>query len=155
MLTDFGKMVKKLMVDEGISQGQLAQDLGISPAMLSNYMTGKNIPEMETIEKCIKQFKLKNGKIRDIFTKTFSSTAEANHSIHLDTRFFKRERLDLLTQAIVVLMLYPDTPDKKQEPFDPRLEALRSRISDYFISLDIKTEYQPPAPAGGDSNIIS
>jgi transcriptional regulator with XRE-family HTH domain len=104
MLTDFGKIVKKRMVDEGISQGQLAQKLGISPGILSNYMTGKNIPEMETIENWIKYFALRNEEIRDIFTKAFSSTARANHSIHLDTRFFKRERLDLLAKAIVVIV---------------------------------------------------
>jgi predicted transcriptional regulator len=145
MLTDFGKMVKKLMVDEGINQGQLAQDLGISPAMLSNYMTGKNIPEMTIVEKCIKQFKLQNAAVKDIFSKVFSSTAEANHSIHIDTRFFKRERFDSLAQAIVVLMLYPDGPNKNQEPHDKMLAALRSRISDYFKSLDSMVEYQPPA----------
>jgi transcriptional regulator with XRE-family HTH domain len=147
MLTDFGKTVKKLMVDEGISQGQLAQDLGISPAMLSNYMTGKNIPEMMVVEKCIKRFNLEIEKVKEIFTQAFFSTAQTNHSIHIDTRFFKRERMDLLAQAIVVLMLYPDVPSQNQDPFDPRLEALRSRISDYFTSLDIKAEYQPPAPA--------
>jgi transcriptional regulator with XRE-family HTH domain len=138
------------MVDEDISQGQLAQDLGISPAMLSNYMTGKNIPEMETIEKCIKRFNLEGGKIKEIFTQAFFSTAQANHSIRLDTRSFKRERLDLLAEAIVVLMLYPDTPSEKQEPFDPRLELLRNRISGYFKGLDMKAEYQPPALVESD-----
>ncbi|MDR2445327.1 MAG: helix-turn-helix transcriptional regulator [Spirochaetaceae bacterium] len=148
-------MLKKLTVDEGISQEQLAKDLGISPAILSNYMTGKNIPEMSFIEKCVKRFSLRNRKIRDIFTKAFFSTAQANHSIHLDTRFFKHERLDLLAQAIVVIMLYPDTPNKKQEPFDDRLEIFGNRISGYFKSLDIEAEYRPPAPAGDDSGIIS
>jgi transcriptional regulator with XRE-family HTH domain len=145
MLTVFGKMLKKLMVDEDISQGQLAQDLGISPAMLSNYMTGKNIPEMKIVEKCITQFRLQNAAVKDIFVKVFSSTAQANHSIHIDTRFFNSERLDLLARAIVVLMLYPDEPSTNQEPHDRMLEALRSRISDYFKSLDSMVEYQPPA----------
>ncbi|MDR2630131.1 MAG: helix-turn-helix transcriptional regulator [Spirochaetaceae bacterium] len=155
MLTDFGKMVKKLMVDEGINQRQLAQDLGISPAILSNYMTGKNIPEMETIEKCIKRFKLQRGAVKDIFSKAFSSTAKSNHKIILDTRYFDSKRLDLLAQAIVVLMIYPDNPSKKQEPFDFELAALRSHISDYFKNLDIESEYQPPVLAGYGSDIIS
>jgi predicted transcriptional regulator len=108
MLTDFGKIVKKLMVDEDISQGQLAQDLGISPAMLSNYMTGKNIPEMMIVEKCIKRFKLEREGIKDIFSKVFSSTAKANNKIILDTRYFGEERIALLVQAITILQLsYP------------------------------------------------
>jgi predicted transcriptional regulator len=81
MLTDFGKMLKKLMVDEEISQGQLARELGISPAILSNYMTGKNVPEMRIVEKCIKRFMLKKGAVKDIFSKAFSSAAKTNHKI--------------------------------------------------------------------------
>jgi transcriptional regulator with XRE-family HTH domain len=105
MLTEFGKMLKKLMIDEGISQGQLAKDLGISPSILSNYMTGKNIPEMKIVEKCIKRFKLEKGDLKDIFSKAFSSAAKANHKIILDTRYFKEEWVDLLVQAITVLLL--------------------------------------------------
>jgi transcriptional regulator with XRE-family HTH domain len=109
MFTEFGKMLKKLMIDEGISQGQLAKDLGISPAILSNYLTGKNIPEMRVIEKCIKRFKLEKGDLKDIFSKAFSSAAKANHKIILDTRYFKKERIDLLVQAITVLLLSRST----------------------------------------------
>jgi transcriptional regulator with XRE-family HTH domain len=105
MFTEFGKMLKKLMIDEGISQGKLAKDLGISPAILSNYMTGKNIPEMKIVEKCIRRFKLEKRELKDIFSKTFSSAAKANHKIVLDTRYFKEERVDLLVQAITVLLL--------------------------------------------------
>jgi predicted transcriptional regulator len=105
MLTDFGKTVKKLMVDEGISQGQLAKELGISPAILSNYMTGKNIPEMETIEKCSKRFKLEKEGMISIFSKAFSSVAKANRKIILDMRYFKEERVELLVQAITALLL--------------------------------------------------
>jgi transcriptional regulator with XRE-family HTH domain len=105
MFTEFGKMLKKLMIDEGISQGQLAKDLGISPAILSNYMTGKNIPEMRILEKCIERFKLEKGDLKEIFSKAFSSAAKANHKIILDTRYFKEEWVDLLVQAITVLLL--------------------------------------------------
>jgi transcriptional regulator with XRE-family HTH domain len=105
MFTEFGKMLKKLMIDEGISQGQLAKDLGISPSILSNYMTGKNIPEMRIVEKCIKRFKLEKGDLKNIFSKAFSSAAKANHKIILDTRYFKEEWVDLLVQAITILLL--------------------------------------------------
>ncbi|MDR2072203.1 MAG: helix-turn-helix domain-containing protein [Spirochaetaceae bacterium] len=101
--------MKKLMVDEDISQGQLAQDLGISPAMLSNYMTGKNIPEMKIVEKCIKRFKLQNAAVKDIFSKVLSSTAKVNRKIILDTRYFKEGRLDLLVQVITILLLFHPT----------------------------------------------
>jgi predicted transcriptional regulator len=105
MLTDFGKMLKKLMVDEDISQGQLAKELDISPAILSNYMTGKNVPEMKVVEKCVRQFLLKKGDVKDIFSKAFSSAAKENHKIILDTQYFREDRIDLLVQAITVLLL--------------------------------------------------
>jgi predicted transcriptional regulator len=105
MLTDFGKMLKKLMVDEDISQGQVAKELGASPSIFSNYMTGKNVPEMEIVEKCIKRFRLEKGAVKDIFSKAFSSTARENHKIILDTRYFREDRIDLLVQAITVLLL--------------------------------------------------
>jgi hypothetical protein len=121
--------------------------------MLSNYMTGKNIPEMMIVEKCIKRFKLEREGIKDIFSKVFSSTARANHLIHLDTRFFNPQRMDLLAQAIVVFMLYPDDPSLNQKPFDSKLKALRSQISSYFKSLDTEVEYQVPALVeSGDSS---
>jgi predicted transcriptional regulator len=105
MLTDFGKMLKKLMVDADISQGQLAKELDISPAILSNYMTGKNVPEMKVIEKCIKRFLLQKGDVKDIFSKAFSSATKENHKIILDTTYFREDRIDLLVQVITVLLL--------------------------------------------------
>jgi predicted transcriptional regulator len=105
MLTDFGKMLKKLMVDENISQGKLAKELDISPAILSNYMTGKNVPEMKVVKKCMKRFLLQKGDVKDIFSKAFSSAAKENHKIILDTTCFREDRIDLLVQVITVLLL--------------------------------------------------
>ena len=67
MTTDFGKILQKLMIDEDITQKSLAKDLGISPSILSNYITGKNIPEMELAGKIIKRFKLKKNEIKKLF----------------------------------------------------------------------------------------
>jgi predicted transcriptional regulator len=133
MLTDFGKMLKKLMVDEGINQGQLAKDLGVSPAMLSNYMTSKNVPEMGVVEKCIKRFKLEKAEIKDIFSKVFSSAAKANHKIVLDTRYFKEDRIDLLVQAVTILLLSHPTlffPD------GPASIELSDNIKKFYAGLD-------------------
>jgi predicted transcriptional regulator len=141
MLTDFGKMVKKLMVDADISQGQLAKDLGISPAILSNYMTGKNVPEMKMVEKCIKRFGLEHKKIQEIFTKAFTSTAKANQSIHLDTRFFKVKRLDLLVMYIPVKKI------RVSRERDPPVHRKLIRVSE--------VEIHPGNPSFGKRNLVS
>jgi predicted transcriptional regulator len=142
MLTDFGKMIKKLMVDEGINQGQLAQDLGISPAILSNYMTGKNIPEMRIVEKCIKRFRLQNTAVKDIVSKAFSSAAKANHKIILDTQYFKEERIVFLVQVITILLSsYPTL----SLIYDSTLIDLEKDIKKFYINMErqeIKFESQ-------------
>jgi predicted transcriptional regulator len=142
MLTDFGKMVKKLMVDEDMSQGQLAKELGVSPAMLSNYMTGKNIPEMMIVEKCIKRFMLKEAGIKDIFSKAFSSTAKANHKIILDTRYFKERRIDLLVQAITILLLFHPTLEIFDGSILTNLENDIKRLYSYLERQEITYESQ-------------
>jgi predicted transcriptional regulator len=142
MLTDFGKIVKKLTVDEDISQGQLAQDLGISPAMLSNYMTGKNIPEMEIVEKCIKQFKLQKAAVKDIFSKAFSSTAKANRKIILDMRYFKEIRIDLLVQVITILLLFHPTLEVTEGSTLTNLETDIKKLYFYLNSQEITYESQ-------------
>jgi transcriptional regulator with XRE-family HTH domain len=141
MFTEFGKMLKKLTIDEGISQGQLAKDLGISPAMLSNYMTGKNVPEMRIVEKCIKRFKLEKEEVKDIFSKLFSSTAKANHKIILDTRYFKEDRIDLLVQAVTILLLSHPT---LFFPNGPTSIDLNDSIKRFYIWLDRRgIEFEP------------
>jgi transcriptional regulator with XRE-family HTH domain len=142
MLTDFGKMLKKLMVDEGINQEQLAQELGISSGILSNYMAGKNIPEMEIIEKCIRRFKLQRGSVKDIFSKAFSSTAKAKHKIILDTRYFKERRIDLLVQAITVLLLFHPTLVVTEGLSQTNLEKDIKEIYDILERHEIAFESQ-------------
>jgi predicted transcriptional regulator len=106
MITDMGKMLKKLMVDENISQNQLALDLGVSPSILSNYITDKNVPEVEVIGKLIERFKLEREDLKEILSKTLASTARHNYKISIDTRFFRPERVDILVKIITVLLMY-------------------------------------------------
>lgn len=133
MLTDFGKILKKLMVDEGITQGQLAKDIGISPAMLSNYMTGKNIPEMKFVRRCIERFHLQAGALRGIFTASFSSTARANNKIVLDTRYFEEERVNLLVQAITILLLSRPALSMR---YDSIFIDLEKNIKNFYTNMD-------------------
>jgi hypothetical protein len=97
--------------------------------MLSNYMTGKNIPEMRLVEKCIKRFKLEREEVREIFLKTFSSATRTNHKIILDMRYFKKERLDLLVQAITILLLSHPTLSL---PYDLTVVNLEDTIKKFI-----------------------
>jgi transcriptional regulator with XRE-family HTH domain len=139
-------MINGLIGEADISQGKLAKALGISSSMLSNYLSGKNIPTMELIAKCRDIFSLENEGIKEIFAKTFLSSAQSNHTIHLDTRFFNPKRLDLLVKAILICMLYPENMDYNIVKLpDPGLVRLGSLFSEYYKALDHKVDYKPPA----------
>ena len=105
--TDFGIILRELMARHNLNQGKLAKKLGVSSAILSNYITGKNIPEMKLVAKCIKCFDLQNKEIKEIFTRYFSTTAKKNDKIILNTEFLKPERIDLLVKLLTILLLYP------------------------------------------------
>jgi transcriptional regulator with XRE-family HTH domain len=141
--TDFGRLLRKLTAENDITQGKMAKDLGISPAMLSNYMTGKNIPEMELIDTCIRRYNLKASMVKDIFSKAFFSTATANHKIVLDTAFFKPERIETLAQIITIILLYPDSPQKNTSEFRFSMQDISKQAQREFDYLDKEIDYAP------------
>jgi predicted transcriptional regulator len=149
MHTELGKLLKKLNAGEDITQNQLAAALGLSPAILSNYMTGKNAPEMGFVGKCIKRFKLEGEAVKDIFTETLSSTAKTHGKIVLDTRFFKPDRIEMLIQAIIVLLLYPDSVNLDPDLKLGRIDIMKGRIKNYFDYLDKELEYKSIQEPGG------
>ena len=55
---EFGKILRGLMVKNNLWQVELAKELEVSPAILSNYITGDNITEMDFLAKCVKRFGL-------------------------------------------------------------------------------------------------
>ena len=50
----FGKKIKKLRAEKGITQEELAQKVGISVDFLSLIERGKNAPSFENLEKIAK-----------------------------------------------------------------------------------------------------
>jgi len=105
--TEFGKFIKQQIAKKDITQKKLAGDLGLLESLLSEYLAGVKIPEMDFVNKCIKYFNLKEKEIQESYTKYFSSTAKKNGKIILDARFFKPERIDLLVDILTVILLYP------------------------------------------------
>jgi transcriptional regulator with XRE-family HTH domain len=111
--TGLGKIIKGLMGQNDLSQKQLAEELDVSASILSNYLTGKNIPEMEFLAKCVDRFALKGKDLKNLFDKAFSISVQSSQKIVLDTRYFKKDRLDTLRQILMVLLLDEDCPSFK------------------------------------------
>jgi len=126
--TDFGKIIRKLMVKNNLRQEQLAKELEVSPSILSNYITGKNIPEMDFLAKCVKKFNLKNKDVQDLFFNAFLSSASNNQKVVIDTRYIAQERYETLAKSLAVLLLYPEKviPYGEYDPIDLYLPTVGS-----------------------------
>ena len=126
------------MVENDLQQGQLAKELDVSPSILSNYITGKNIPEMDFLAKCIKRFNLQNEEIKEIFTQYFLSSRKEHKKIILNLNFFKPERIDLLADFLTVLLLYP------YDDYTINPELSLTNLKNYLSQFHNDTCYIPP-----------
>jgi len=136
-VADFDTFLRELMARKRLHQKQLAKELDVSPSILSYYITGKNIPDMEFLEKCVNYFGLKGKELKTLFTNAFFSTAQNNQKIILDTRYFRDERLKPLVNVIVALLLYQG---KESLPpplsYHPKLTKLIENIKKSFDDID-------------------
>ena len=141
--TDFGKILRGLMVRNNLRQVELAKELEVSPAILSNYLTGKNIPEMDFLGKCVKRFGLEKKELADLFCSAFSCNAtSSHHKIVFDTRFIDSARIDMLVKFLTVLVLCP-TSCKTEYDADI-FGGLGKKIDPFFTYLEKKTDFHPP-----------
>ena len=62
-LTPFGKAIKILRMDAGISQKEMAQDLGVSSTFLSNMEMGRNKINPDWVEKISEYFHLRGAPV--------------------------------------------------------------------------------------------
>lgn len=60
----FGKQLKKLREERGLTQAQLAELIGVEPITVSNMEVGRNGAHFKTIEKLMKGLRV---KARDLF----------------------------------------------------------------------------------------
>ena len=131
--TEFGKILRGLMVKNNLRQVELAKELEVSPAILSNYLTGKNIPEMGFLRKCVKRFGLEKRELTDLYYSAFSISAEKRYEIVFDTQFIDSARIEMLVKFLTVLELYPTTLNDGNEK--KAIEELRFKIDDCYKAL--------------------
>ena len=137
--TEFGKIIRELLAKNNLRQEQLARELEVSPSILSNYITGKNIPEMDFLVKCMNKFDLKDNslEIADFFYKAFLSSAANNHKVIIDARLFDSTRIGMLAKTITVSLLFPQSPINTSGT----IEILENIIDEYYNMLKTETEF--------------
>ena len=142
--TEFGKILRGLMVKNNLRQVELAKELEVSPAILSNYITGDNIPEMDFLAKCVKRFGLEKKELADLFYSAFSSNAiSSRHKIVVDTRFIDLERIEMLTKFLTVSVLCPKMHSIGMFDTTP-IEDLGTMINNRYEALEKETDFHPP-----------
>jgi transcriptional regulator with XRE-family HTH domain len=138
MLTELGKILKIICTKADIKQKEMAKDLGISTGNLSDIMAGKTVPKMDILGKCIERYGIKGKEIRDLFSSAFSSAAKNNHTIILDTRHFKKDRVDFLIKIITIFLLQKDLYDFLMD------KKVKLDVITCYNELDSNVEYPLP-----------
>jgi transcriptional regulator with XRE-family HTH domain len=153
MLTDLGKMIKNLCTNADLKQEQLAAKLGCSPGTLSNYMNGKAAPDMDILAKIVDRFGLKEKELKNLFSKAFFSAVQNNQKIVLDTRFFRKGRVETLVQFIVALLLLDNKHSSSTTDIDPTLFSnIIRNIKGSYNAMDIEESLKLIQPSqGGES----
>jgi transcriptional regulator with XRE-family HTH domain len=66
MVTEFGKFIRKLRIDNTVTLRSMADDIGISPSYLSSVETGKRSITSSFFDSVAKYFNLGHEKIVDL-----------------------------------------------------------------------------------------
>ena len=112
---------------------------------------------MEMVEKCIKRFNPGGGKIRDIFTGTFSGTVQANHLIHkLSIRLLSENGKYGRASALIARKITQKTLNRsgpwftsirfntlKSELVDTRAGQIRFNMLQYFQTGKVEYPWGP------------
>ena len=139
--TDFGKILRGLMVRNNLRQVELAKELEVSPAILSNYLIGKNIPEMDFLAKCVKRFDLKKKELSEFYYSAFLISAETRYEIVFNTQHIDSTRIDMLVKFLTALELYPTMPNGGNE--NKEIVELRFKIDECYKALGEDTIFRP------------
>jgi transcriptional regulator with XRE-family HTH domain len=106
MATEFGVFIKKLILEKGIRQKDLANELKISESQLSNVLEGRSKYALDIgrLLKCQKYFALDKEKTIILFEKAFESSTD----IIFEGKYLEKERQNMLKGILTTLLLFHD-----------------------------------------------
>lgn len=82
----FGKQFKKIMLEKDINQRELADKLGITKAMITNWISGVRNPSLDSIKKI--------SSALSIDYNYFIESSDYNKNLNLDKKDFKILQLE-------------------------------------------------------------
>ena len=91
-LTLFGKAMRKLRIDKNMTQGDLAEAIGIGGAMLSAVERGERKMKPEILEEIIKYFKLDDIKAAELQ----ADLAESEESVVIYTKNKPHDEVEMV-----------------------------------------------------------
>lgn len=65
--------IRKLRIDRGLNQGQLADMIGVGRTAISNYEKGVRVPDLETAERLADAFGISFGELVDGYDRSSDS----------------------------------------------------------------------------------
>jgi transcriptional regulator with XRE-family HTH domain len=85
-LTDFGKALRKLRIEQGEKMQDMANAIGVSVSFLSAIETGAKSVPMEKVEKIITRYDLKGAEARELHSLAAKSKAMVRIKVRPESR---------------------------------------------------------------------
>jgi transcriptional regulator with XRE-family HTH domain len=115
--------IRVLLARKNISQKELAQGVGISPANLSTIINGKKDPSMDFLVRCKEYFELDNAGVIEFFKAALSSSKV----ISIDTSYISSPYVrGRLVDILASIILFPDMgySSSATENFEESVESM-------------------------------
>ena len=142
--TEFGCVLRGHIQNANHNQDKLSKELKISTGAMSNYLTGKAIPKMDFLLKCIKKLKIEPKDLPELFHSYFLSTSKVNKKIDFDARLITQFQNEMLAKVLTVFILTPEDTYRNYIDVNGR-NRLYTEIDTLFFSLKDRVEFNPPS----------
>lgn len=111
MTHEFGKVISQLRKDKGLTQKELADKVGVSDKAVSRWETGKNYPDIETLQRL--------AEVLDV---------SVNDLLSGDVQFAdKKNKRNIIIGIIIALLLY----------FFPIWHLIPVTVNDFFSAREV------------------
>lgn len=141
-----GERIKKIRLEKGLTQKQLAEKCGIDSANLRKYESGRQNPKIETVEKIANALGVNPMLLvyGEELSQTLKSINEVEEAINRNKRIFAREPNDEDMQYIINsnnrTKLKQDTIAK----YDSLNTLGQQKANEYITDLSEQEKYTKP-----------
>lgn len=143
-MNSFGENLKKLRIEKGLSQKELAKKAGINPTAVSMYETDRRMPKYETMERFAKGLDVDVAKLYQLAKDDPKIVAFARKRTLEEAGMTVKEISEILKLDYGKLILYYNgekdaiTESEAEKVEEYLYEQLMQQIPHYFDATDVR-----------------